>query len=67
MTPADLQHLRHICERAACNATVTLMPVRVLKDLMAAYEMVEGLNAKIAELQAAAKAEDIDGLAGRGA
>ncbi len=65
MTPADLQHLRAICAGGAL--IVEEMPVTVLRDLLFAYEMVEGLNAKIAELQATAKAEDIDGLAGRGA
>ncbi len=65
MTKADLAHLRHLCETATSNATITLFPVRVLRDMLCAYEMVEGLNAKISELQAAAKAED--GLAGRGA
>ncbi len=53
MTPADIAHLRQICATADSNATVTLMPVRVLRDLLAAWE-------------AQNKAQP-DGMAGRGA
>ena len=55
MTPADLQHLRALCDEARGPAIVTLFPVRVLRDLLAVYDAQ----------QAGERAAD--GMAGRGA
>jgi hypothetical protein len=58
MTPADLQHLRALCRDAAGTAIVTLFPVRVLRDLLAAFE---------AHQKCECGATGPDGLSGRGA
>lgn len=70
MTSDDLATLRAILAAAKPDAIIEALPVRVLRVLMAGYEMAAELTAEIAALQAHIKALGAsvqDGMAGRGA